>query len=190
MITVVLTKHLLYLTLWSLRQCQVHYKNRRNLRGLPTHCQTTKGRWLVVPCYWYLCTRHIIMIKKKPLLLSDTRSQMTWFAMMAVISFWISHEVYQSSDWMFHDHQSFKYTILWFKNLRWQKYFLHRETLNKTCNWNARQAMKPDINRWNLADWDKIRMHNNKRNTNFMIFQKIKVETNNINSFFVNRLIN
>ena len=37
------------------------------------------------------------MIEKKPPLISDTRSRMTWFAMMAIISFWISCELYLSS---------------------------------------------------------------------------------------------
>ena len=37
------------------------------------------------------------MIEKKPALISDTRSHMTWFAMIAIISFWISCEVYLSS---------------------------------------------------------------------------------------------
>ena len=37
------------------------------------------------------------MIEKKPPLISNTRSRMKWFATMAIISFWISCEVYLST---------------------------------------------------------------------------------------------
>ena len=42
---------------------QVHCKTRGNLRGPLTLCQPIECRWLAVPRYWYLCTRHIWLRK-------------------------------------------------------------------------------------------------------------------------------
>ena len=70
------------------------------------------------------------------------------------------------------------YTILRFKYFRWQNVFINRPHSTKLA---IGMLDEP----WSLTSKDglrddraKIRTHNNKRNNNFMIFQKIKVETN------------
>ena len=51
----------------------VHCKTRGNLRGPLTLCQPIECRWLVVPCYWYLCTRRIWLRKSLLLFFSPLR---------------------------------------------------------------------------------------------------------------------
>ena len=130
------------------------------------------------------------VMKKKPPLLSDTRSWTTWFTMIAIISFWINYYIIRCISLWIECSMMIRALNTQFCGLKTYDYknIIHRETLNKTCNWNARQAVKPDFSRWTLADWDKIRMHNNKRNTNFLILLRSRLKL--INNFFVNCLIN
>ena len=79
------------------------------------------------------------------------------------------------------------YTILRFKYFRWQNVFMNRPRSTKLAI-----GMLDEL--WSLtskdglrADWAKIRTHN-KRNNNFMIFQKSRLKL--INNLFVTRLIN
>ena len=69
------------------------------------------------------------------------------------------------------------YTILRFKfkYFRWHNVFKNRPRSTKLA---IGMLDEPWSLTSNCADRAKIRKHNNKRNNNFMIFQKIKVETN------------
>ena len=80
--------------------------------------------WLVVPCYWYLCTCHINYDKEKA-------SPAIWYQIMdnmiclycncfiLNIAWGVSFFGVNVPWWS----ELLKYTILWFKILRWQKYF-------------------------------------------------------------------
>ena len=74
------------------------------------------------------------------------------------------------------------YTILRFKYFRWQNGFINRPRSTELAVGMLDEPWSPTSKDGLRADRAKIRTHNNKRNNNFMIFQKSRLKL--INNLF------